>query len=85
MSDFDVIGKSTPQIDGMQKAMGRTKYVSDLVLDDRGRLTPSLRVRRKIRKLRWRSWWKQRGLKRHDPAIQAQLRGYEGFLHMLDS
>lgn len=32
MSDFDVIGKSTPQLAGMQKAMGRTRFVSDLVL-----------------------------------------------------
>lgn len=32
MSEFDVIGKSTPQLSAMQKAMGRTQYVSDLVL-----------------------------------------------------
>ena len=32
MPDFDVIGHSTPQISGLQKAMGRTQFVSDLVL-----------------------------------------------------
>jgi CO/xanthine dehydrogenase Mo-binding subunit len=32
MSDLDVVGKSYPQIDGLQKAMGKTKFVTDLVL-----------------------------------------------------
>jgi CO/xanthine dehydrogenase Mo-binding subunit len=32
MSEFDIVGKSYPQIDGMQKAMGKTKFVTDLVL-----------------------------------------------------
>lgn len=32
MTDFDVIGKPIPQIAGMQKAMGRTRFVSDLAL-----------------------------------------------------
>ncbi len=32
MTEFDIIGKSTPQLAGMHKAMGRTKFVSDLVL-----------------------------------------------------
>ena len=32
MSDLDIVGKSYPQIDGLQKAMGKTKFVTDLVL-----------------------------------------------------
>jgi CO/xanthine dehydrogenase Mo-binding subunit len=32
MSDLDIVGKSYPQIDGMAKAMGKTKFVTDLVL-----------------------------------------------------
>jgi len=32
MSELDIVGKSYPQIDGMQKAMGKTKFVTDLVL-----------------------------------------------------
>jgi CO/xanthine dehydrogenase Mo-binding subunit len=32
MNEFDIVGKSYPQIDGMQKAMGKTKFVTDLVL-----------------------------------------------------
>jgi hypothetical protein len=32
MNDFDVVGKSYPQIDGLETAMGKTKFVSDLVL-----------------------------------------------------
>ena len=32
MSELDIVGKSYPQIDGMQKAMGQTKFVTDLVL-----------------------------------------------------
>ncbi len=32
MSKLDIVGKSYPQIDGMQKAMGKTKFVTDLVL-----------------------------------------------------
>lgn len=32
MNDFDVVGKSYPQTDGLEKAMGKTKFVSDLVL-----------------------------------------------------
>ncbi|MEE9418887.1 MAG: hypothetical protein V3W43_05385 [Desulfatiglandaceae bacterium] len=31
MSDLHVVGKSYPQIDGLDKAMGRTRFVSDLV------------------------------------------------------
>jgi CO/xanthine dehydrogenase Mo-binding subunit len=30
--ELDIVGKSYPQIDGMQKAMGKTKFVTDLVL-----------------------------------------------------
>jgi len=32
MSDLNVVGHSHPQIDGMEKAMGQTQFVSDLVL-----------------------------------------------------
>ncbi|NIO11443.1 MAG: molybdopterin-dependent oxidoreductase, partial [Anaerolineales bacterium] len=32
MSDLHIVGKSCPQIDGLDKAMGKTKFVSDLVL-----------------------------------------------------
>ena len=32
MSELDIVGKSYPQIDGMAKAMGKTKFVTDLVL-----------------------------------------------------
>lgn len=32
MSDLQVVGKSYPQIDAMEKAMGKTTFVSDLVL-----------------------------------------------------
>ena len=32
MSDLDVVGKSFPQIDAMDKATGKTKFVTDLVL-----------------------------------------------------
>jgi len=32
MSELDVVGHSHPQIDGMEKAMGKTRYVTDLVL-----------------------------------------------------
>ena len=32
MSEFDVVGRSHPQIDAMEKAMGKTRFVSDLVL-----------------------------------------------------
>ena len=32
MSELDIVGKSFPQIDGMEKATGRTKFVTDLVL-----------------------------------------------------
>jgi CO/xanthine dehydrogenase Mo-binding subunit len=32
MSDLDVVGKSHPQIDALEKTMGRTRFVSDLVL-----------------------------------------------------
>jgi 4-hydroxybenzoyl-CoA reductase alpha subunit len=32
MSELDIVGKSYPQIDGMQKAMGKTKFVTDLAL-----------------------------------------------------
>ncbi|GAB4255696.1 MAG: xanthine dehydrogenase family protein molybdopterin-binding subunit [Deferrisomatales bacterium] len=32
MRDLDVVGRSHPQIDGLAKAMGRTQFVSDLVL-----------------------------------------------------
>lgn len=32
MSKLDVVGKSYPQIDALEKAMGKTKFVSDLVL-----------------------------------------------------
>ncbi len=32
MNELDIVGKSYPQIDGMQKAMGKTKFVTDLVL-----------------------------------------------------
>ena len=32
MSELDIVGKSYPQIDGMQKAMGKTKFVTDLIL-----------------------------------------------------
>ncbi|MBW1711845.1 MAG: xanthine dehydrogenase family protein molybdopterin-binding subunit, partial [Deltaproteobacteria bacterium] len=32
MSELDVVGRPFPQIDGLQKAMGKTRYVSDLVL-----------------------------------------------------
>jgi len=32
MSNLDIIGKSYPQIDALDKAMGKTKFVSDLVL-----------------------------------------------------
>ena len=30
--ELDIVGKSYPQIDGMQKAMGKTKFVTDLIL-----------------------------------------------------
>jgi hypothetical protein len=53
--------------------------ITGLVLGRNGRIEPSARVRAKVRKLRWLSW-----LKRPDPARQAQLRGYDGFLQMLD-
>jgi hypothetical protein len=53
--------------------------ITGLVLGPRGQLEPSARVRARIRKLRWLSW-----LNRKDPTRQAQLRGYDGFLHMLD-
>lgn len=32
MSTLDVVGKSYPQIDALEKAMGKTRFVSDLVL-----------------------------------------------------
>ncbi len=32
MEKLDVVGKSYPQLDGMEKAMGKTRFVSDLVL-----------------------------------------------------
>ncbi len=32
MSKLDIVGKSCPQIDALEKAMGKTKFVSDLVL-----------------------------------------------------
>ena len=32
MSELDIVGKSYPQIDAMQKAMGKTKFVTILVL-----------------------------------------------------
>ena len=32
MSPFDVVGRSLPQLDGLEKAMGRTRFVSDLIL-----------------------------------------------------
>jgi CO/xanthine dehydrogenase Mo-binding subunit len=32
MENFDVVGKSCPQMDAMEKVMGKTKFVSDLVL-----------------------------------------------------
>jgi CO/xanthine dehydrogenase Mo-binding subunit len=32
MSELDIVGKSYPQIDGMAKAMGKTKFATDLVL-----------------------------------------------------
>jgi len=32
MSELSIVGKSYPQIDGMTKAMGKTKFVTDLVL-----------------------------------------------------
>jgi 4-hydroxybenzoyl-CoA reductase alpha subunit len=32
MSELDIVGKSYPQIDALEKAMGKTKFVSDLVL-----------------------------------------------------
>jgi CO/xanthine dehydrogenase Mo-binding subunit len=32
MGNLDVVGKSYPQLDAMEKAMGKTKFVSDLVL-----------------------------------------------------
>ena len=32
MSNLDVVGKSYPQIDALEKAMGKTKFVTDLVL-----------------------------------------------------
>ena len=32
MSDLNVVGQSHPQIDAMEKAMGKTKFVSDLLL-----------------------------------------------------
>lgn len=32
MRDLDVVGQSYPQIDAMEKAMGKTKFVSDLAL-----------------------------------------------------
>lgn len=32
MSKLDIVGKSYPQIDALEKAMGKTKFVSDLVL-----------------------------------------------------
>jgi CO/xanthine dehydrogenase Mo-binding subunit len=32
MNELDIVGKSYPQIDAMEKAMGKTKFVTDLVL-----------------------------------------------------
>ena len=32
MSDLQIVGKSYPQIDGMDKAMGRTRFLSDMIL-----------------------------------------------------
>ena len=32
MTELDIVGRSCPQIDAMEKAMGRTRFVTDLVL-----------------------------------------------------
>ena len=53
--------------------------ITGLVLRRNGRIEPSKRVRVQMRKLRWLSWWR-----RPDPARQTRLRGYDGFLNMLD-
>ncbi|UCG66704.1 MAG: xanthine dehydrogenase family protein molybdopterin-binding subunit [Deltaproteobacteria bacterium] len=51
MSDFDVVGKSYPQIDGMEKSMGKTKFVSDLILPNMlyGRIVRSPYAHARIR------------------------------------
>ncbi|MBN1935648.1 MAG: RNA-directed DNA polymerase [Anaerolineae bacterium] len=62
----------------IQRAAERPE-ITGLVLGRNGRIEPSRRVRVQMRKLRWLSWWR-----RSDPARQARLRGYDGFLNMLD-
>jgi RNA-directed DNA polymerase len=54
--------------------------ITGLVLGRSGRIEPSARVRARARRLHWLSRFK-----RPDPARQAQLHGYDGFLRMLDS
>lgn len=53
MHDLNVIGKSYPQIDAMQKAMGKTRFVSDLVLPNMlyGRILRSLHPHARIKQI----------------------------------
>lgn len=53
MSDLDSVGKSYPQIDAMDKAMGKTKFVTDLILPRMlyGRTLRSPYPHAKIRKI----------------------------------
>ncbi len=57
--------------------------VTGLVLDRRGRIKPSQRIRNRARRLCWQAWW-QRLLGRDDAAISEQLRGYWGFFKMFE-
>lgn len=53
MSKLDIVGKSYPQIDALEKAMGKTKFVTDLVLPRMlyGRILRSPYPHAKIKKI----------------------------------
>lgn len=53
MKDLDVVGRSHPQIDAMEKAMGKTRFVSDLVFPDmlHGRILRSPHAHARIRRI----------------------------------
>ena len=53
MNDLNVVGKSYPQIDAMEKTLGKTRYVSDLVLPNMlyGRILRSPYAHARIRNI----------------------------------
>jgi hypothetical protein len=62
------------------KSMADRPEITGLVLSRGERIQPSVRLSKKVRRLRWLSW-----LRRNDPSLRSRLRGYDGFMRLLDS